>query len=193
MSRHIVVDGKAHSLGRLASVVAQELLHGAKITIVRCEEVEITGVEARNRQKYMHFLNKRTNYNPLKGPFHHRAPSAMVYRVIRGMIPHKTARGQAALGRLEVFEGVPPVYQNTKRMSFAPALRVNNVKSNRPTTKLGALAATVGWKHAEVIESLENKRKERAAANYVESRGQCKKCACPKLAEVNQELAALGY
>jgi Ribosomal protein L13 len=51
-------------------------------------------------------MRKRCIVNPNKGAFHFRAPSRMFYRTIRGMIPHKTARGAAALERLKVFEGV---------------------------------------------------------------------------------------
>ena len=56
----------------------------------------------RNVIKYHSFLRKRVNTNPKQGPFHHRAPSMIMYRVIRGMLPHKTARGEAALARLKV-------------------------------------------------------------------------------------------
>ena len=42
------------------------------------------------------------NTNPKKGPIHYRAPSRMLWRTIRGMLPHKTARGAAALQRLKV-------------------------------------------------------------------------------------------
>jgi large subunit ribosomal protein L13Ae len=50
-------------------------------------------------------LNKRMNTKPSRGPFHFRAPSRMFYRALRGMIPHKTPRGAAALERVKVFEG----------------------------------------------------------------------------------------
>jgi len=38
-----IIDGRDHLLGRLASVVAKELLAGQKIVIVRCDEVCISG------------------------------------------------------------------------------------------------------------------------------------------------------
>ena len=38
------------------------------------------------------------------------APSRILWRTIRGMIPHKTQRGAAALDRLKAFEGVPHPY-----------------------------------------------------------------------------------
>lgn len=70
--------------------------------------------------------------NPKKsGPFHHRAPSKILYRAIRGMVPHKTARGAAALERLKLFEGVPPPYDRKKRMVVPEALRVLRLKPGR--------------------------------------------------------------
>ena len=38
-----IVDGRDHLLGRLASVVAKELLSGQKVVIVRCDEMVISG------------------------------------------------------------------------------------------------------------------------------------------------------
>ena len=39
----MVIDGKGHLLGRLASITAKELLNGRKIVVVRCEEIMISG------------------------------------------------------------------------------------------------------------------------------------------------------
>lgn len=79
--------------------------------------------------------------NPKKsGPFHHRAPSKILYRAIRGMVPHKTARGAAALERLKLFEGIPPPYDRKKRMVVPEALRVLRLKPGRKycTVKVSA-------------------------------------------------------
>lgn len=47
------------------------------------------------------------------------------------MVPHKTARGAAALERLKLFEGVPPPYDRKKRMVVPEALRVLRLKPGR--------------------------------------------------------------
>lgn len=39
----IIVDCRGHLLGRMASVIAKELLLGQSIVAVRCEETEISG------------------------------------------------------------------------------------------------------------------------------------------------------
>lgn len=39
----IIIDGRDHLLGRLASIVAKELLAGQKVVIVRCEDMVVSG------------------------------------------------------------------------------------------------------------------------------------------------------
>lgn len=39
----VVVDGRAHMLGRLASIVAKELLCGQHLVVVRTEQIVISG------------------------------------------------------------------------------------------------------------------------------------------------------
>ena len=50
--KEIVIDAKGHLLGRLASTVAKQLLNGQKITLVRCEEINIAGPFFRNKRKF---------------------------------------------------------------------------------------------------------------------------------------------
>lgn len=44
-----VVDGKGHLVGRLASILAKEILNGQKVTVVRCEELNVSGNTFRNQ------------------------------------------------------------------------------------------------------------------------------------------------
>ena len=39
----VVIACRGHIMGRLASIVAKELLAGQKVICVRCEELNITG------------------------------------------------------------------------------------------------------------------------------------------------------
>merc|ERR1712031_111952 len=86
----VVIDGRGHLMGRLASFVAKETLLGQKVVVVRCEELVISGSFIRNKLKLLMKRNKRMNTNPKKGPFHHRSPSDMFHRMIRGMLPTST-------------------------------------------------------------------------------------------------------
>ena len=48
-STPIVIDGKGHLLGRLASIISKQILTGQKIVVVRCEEINISGSFFRNK------------------------------------------------------------------------------------------------------------------------------------------------
>lgn len=72
---------------------------------LHCEQIiNDLYADVRNKVKFLQFLRKRMNTNPKKGPIHYRSPSRILWRTIRGMLPHKTARGAAALQRLKVCE-----------------------------------------------------------------------------------------
>lgn len=163
----VIVDCKGHLMGRLASVVAKQLLLGQKIVLVRCEDLNISGSFGRNCFKFTAYLNKRTNSNPRKGPFHFRAPSRIMWKAVRGMVPHKLYKGAAAMARLKVFEGIPRPYDKMKRMVVPVACRGNNLTPGRRYTLLGRMSSKFGWQHRDLIERLEEKRKTLSRARYL--------------------------
>ncbi|KAK4406088.1 60S ribosomal protein L13a-4 [Sesamum angolense] len=165
-AKRVVVDARHHMLGRLASILAKELLNGQKVVVVRCEEICLSGGLVRQKMKYLRFLRKRMNTKPSHGPIHFRAPSKILWRTIRGMIPHKTKRGAAALARLKVYEGIPPPYDKIKRMVIPDALKVLRLQAGHKYCLLGRLSSEVGWNHYDTIRELEKKRKDRAQATY---------------------------
>ncbi|XP_028162696.1 60S ribosomal protein L13a [Ostrinia furnacalis] len=158
----IVIDGRGHLLGRLAAVIAKVLLEGNKVVVVRCEQLNISGNFFRNKLKFMSFLRKRCNVNPARGPFHFRAPSKILWKTVRGMIPHKTERGKDALRRLRAYDGCPPPYDSRRRVVVPAALRVFCLKPGRKYCHVGRLSHEVGWKYRDVVRKLEDKRKIKA-------------------------------
>lgn len=166
----VVVDARHHMLGRLSSIVAKELLNGQKVVVVRCEEIALSGGLVRQKMKYLRFLRKRMNTKPSKGPIHYRAPSRILWRTIRGMVPHKTKRGAAALERLRAFEGVPAPYDKVKRVVIPDALKVLRLQPGHKFCLLGRLSSEVGWHHEETIKELETARKEKSALFYKEKK-----------------------
>ncbi|KAL0232338.1 hypothetical protein PCE1_002679 [Barthelona sp. PCE] len=162
----IVVDCKGAVLGRLASYIAKELLNGQKVVLVRCEEAVQTGSFMRNKLKFLKYLRKHMRTNCRHGFYHHRSPSGIFTKTIRGMVPHTTKRGAAAMGRLQCFEGVPPQFDAVKRMVVPDALKITRLDRTHKVTVLKRLSSEVGWKYGEIIEKLEEKRKHRSAARY---------------------------
>lgn len=185
----IIIDGKGHVEGRLAGVVAKQLLNGKKIVVVRSEQIVTNGDHRFNYHKYRRFLHKTTNTNPRRGPFHQRAPSEMFLRAVRGMINYKTERGAKAFANLKVYEGIPEKYETVKKLVVPTALRIVTIREDRPVTTLGKLATTFGWKYADVVKNLEAKRLEKYAEDHKAYKEQQAKKE-RAIAAVNKELGA---
>lgn len=150
----------------------------------------------RKKTQFAQWLKKRTNTNPKRGPIHFRSPAKIFWRTVRGMIPHKTVRGTAAMARLQCFEGIPHPWDKKKRMVVPEALKVLRLKAHRKNTKLGTLAGEVGWEKAGLIERLEAKRKIRSQAYYLKKKAavvlKTKAAAEADLSPVAAVLAPLG-
>ena len=169
-TKELIIDARGHLLGRLASIIVKEIQNGQKVTVVRCEEIVMSGSLYRHKLKWATFKCKRMNSNPRRGHVHQRAPAKMFQRVMRGMMKHKTPRCQAAMGRLKTFEGIPHPYDKKKRMVIPQALRILRVKPNRKSCMLGDLCQEVGWKHQDLVSRLEEKRKTRSSAFFAKKK-----------------------
>merc|ERR1712078_962801 len=120
----------------------------------------------RNKLKFAEFRRKKMCSNPNHGPLHYRAPAKILWRTIRGMVPHKTPRGAASLDRLKTYEGIPHPYDRKKRMVIPSCLKVLRIRPERKFCKLGDLSDQNGWKHKALLERLESRRKVKSAAFY---------------------------
>ena len=159
----------------------------------------ISGSLFRNKLRLSHDLRKRMLSNPKKGPLHYRSPARMTWRVIRGMMPHKTKKGALALERLTVFEGVPHPFDKMKRSVIPLALKNIKVRPGRKSCRLGDVAKAIGWHHNELLERLENKRKTKAKAWYTAKKELAKlktkaiSNSAAQLGPINEQLAKYGY
>ena len=194
----IVVDCKGHLMGRLASIVAKQLQLGQRIVLVRCEQTLISGKHYRNKLNFMDFLHKRTNTNPKKGPFHHVAPSRKMWRTIRGMLPYKTAKGEAALGRLKCFDGCPVSVNAKKKMVIPEALKAVRLQPRAKYSVLGNIAKECGWTKQDLISTVEAKRIGRNHEWYKKKVDNLKKEKeviknNKEVQDVNKQLEEYGY
>merc|ERR1711878_124761 len=102
----VVIDGRGHLMGRLASIVAKNILNGNKVVIVRCEGINLSGNFYRNKLKVLKFLRLRCNVKPARGPFHFRVPppydkkKRMVVPSALKVLRVKPGRKFCSLGRL---------------------------------------------------------------------------------------------
>ena len=195
--KELIIDGKGHLQGRLASVVAKELISGQRVVVVRSEQILKSGSLRRNKIIRQDIMKKRINTNPRRGFKHWKAPSRMFWKTVRGMLPHKEPRGEAALGRLRVYEGIPFPFDHQKRMVIPDALKCLRLKSRRNYCSLGDLATETGWTKAGIISTVEDKRKEKSAKFFAKK---SEKLAArttalkdTRLDAYNKELAKFGF
>lgn len=73
-STPIVIDGKGHLLGRLASIISKQILSGQKIVVVRCEEINISGSFFRNKVRVKWRENTNNSFNALSAPISQLPP-----------------------------------------------------------------------------------------------------------------------
>ncbi|MDP7002102.1 MAG: 50S ribosomal protein L13 [Candidatus Thalassarchaeaceae archaeon] len=106
-----VYDATDKILGRLASLVAKEMISARKsgsqqrVIIVNAEGAVVSGPRSKvlgdYRAKYK--LN-----HARKGPFYPRMPDKIIKRTVRGMLPYqKNSSGRGALRDLRVMIGTP--------------------------------------------------------------------------------------
>jgi large subunit ribosomal protein L13 len=135
-----VIDASGLILGRMASVVAKHLLLGESIVIVNAEKATISGKRLSRVREAKAFLEIG---HPGKGPFHPRRPDQIVRRTVRGMLPHRLPKGQAAFKRLRVFLGVPLEFKDVTFQTI-PQADVNKLKCSYVT--VGEFAKEIGYK-----------------------------------------------
>ena len=106
-----VYNAEDKVLGRLASIVAKQLISATKagedtrVIIVNAEKAVVTG----KRSSVMSDYRKKYELNHArKGPFFPRMPDQILKRTVRGMLPYqKNSSGRAALKALRVEIGTP--------------------------------------------------------------------------------------
>jgi large subunit ribosomal protein L13 len=106
------IDATNLIVGRLGSYAAKQALLGHAVNIINCEKAVMTGTREFITEKY-HYRIREVG-QPQKGPFISRLPDRFLRRQIRGMLPHKKARGAAAWKRIMCYVGVPEEFKGKK-------------------------------------------------------------------------------
>lgn len=100
----IVFDGEGAILGRMATVIAKELLKGNSVDIINSEEVVISGDKNKIIRKIQAKMNMGRG-SSLKGPKYIRREDRLLKRMIRGMLPRNINKGREAFKRLKCYVG----------------------------------------------------------------------------------------
>ncbi len=100
----IVYDGEGAVFGRLASLVAKDLLKGNEVDVLNCEKIIVSGDKKLLAKK---ILAKREmgSGGSMKGPKYPRTAEKLTKRMIRGMLPWDRMKGRDAYRRLKCYAG----------------------------------------------------------------------------------------
>lgn len=140
----LVIDATDLLVGRLATRVARESMHGKTVRVINCEKAAMSGSKAFLVGEWTRRFHMGV---PRKGPYIHRFPDRMVRRIIRGMLAHHNPRGREAYARIMCYIGVPTELKDAKTVTFKEMS-----VSKLPTTKymtIGALCKELGGKWHE--------------------------------------------
>ncbi len=122
---HDYIDATNLVVGRMASVVAENLLRGHYVTIVNAEKAVFTGNPIILVKLWQTRLDLRPRGNPENAPRFHKMPDRIVKSIIQGMMPARNMRGREALKHLKVFIGTPT---NLTAQKFHPVKQAQHDK-----------------------------------------------------------------
>jgi len=117
----IVVDGTEQVLGRLGSKVAKELLKGESVVLINADKILISGSPKNVADKYIIRRSIVTKERPGLKPRYPRVPDMLVKRLIRGMLPYRSARGREAHKRLKVYMSAPDHVKGVQPIKYPEA------------------------------------------------------------------------
>jgi large subunit ribosomal protein L13 len=142
MTETLYIDGTNLRFGRVASLVAKQLINGKSVVIVNVEKMIVSGSKASVMSKYARWMELRTYKNPEEvGPKHHRSPDRLLFFSVRDMLP-KAPSGKEQLKRLKVFLGVPDELKGVAFQTFEEA----NLKTLRGNYMvLEDISRNLGW------------------------------------------------
>jgi len=102
--KKLIVDGKNAVFGRMASIVAKELLKGNFVDVINCDDIIVSG-DKRIFAKKVRAKREMGSGGSMKGPQYIRLSDRLIKRMIRGMLPWDVAKGRDAFRRLKCHVG----------------------------------------------------------------------------------------
>lgn len=100
----VVINAENQVLGRLSAYAAKQALLGNTVIVVNSEKAVVSGSK---RDILRRYKQKKARGVPAHGPFFPKKPEAVLRRTIRGMLPHRQAKGRKAFARIRCYSGIP--------------------------------------------------------------------------------------
>ncbi|MEK6902494.1 MAG: 50S ribosomal protein L13 [archaeon] len=135
------IDASNLVVGRMASVVAENLLRGHYVTIINAEKAVFTGNPVILVKLWQTRLDLRPRGNPENAPRFHKMPDRIVKSIIAGMMPARNMRGREALKHLKVFIGKPT---GMEKQTFHPVKEAQHDKI-KGTFTVRELSESLGY------------------------------------------------
>jgi large subunit ribosomal protein L13 len=122
-----IYDGKDAVFGRLASIVAKDLLKGNFVDVINCNDIIISGDKKLFVKK---ILAKREmgSGSSMKGPKYPRVADRLIKRMIRGMLPWDRPRGREAYERLRCYVGGNKAEDKVVKLTHKKPMKYFTVK-----------------------------------------------------------------
>ena len=98
----IVYDGTDAVFGRLASLVAKDLLKGNDVDVLNCEKIIVSGDKKLLAKKIL-AKKEMGSGGSLKGPKYPRVADRLVKRMIRGILPWDRMKGRDAYRKFRAY------------------------------------------------------------------------------------------
>ena len=93
----VYIDASDHIAGRLASILAKELISGKRIVVLNADKALVSGRSSSVFRQWQARLEIYSHVNPIYGPIHPRRPDNILRRMVRGMVPKTKTKGRSAM------------------------------------------------------------------------------------------------
>ncbi len=114
-----VIDCNNMIFGRVASHVAKAALSGEDVHLINAEKMVMCGNPDAIAARYLQKRRLQNKGTPEYSPKWSKVPHLLVKRLIRGMLPWRTARGKAAYRKYMVYAGNPKKLESNKKIEKA--------------------------------------------------------------------------
>jgi large subunit ribosomal protein L13 len=115
----LVIDCKNMIFGRVASHAAKNVLKGEDVHLINAEQLVLCGSPEVIVEKYKVKRRLKNKAKPENSPKYPRVPHLLVKKMVRGMLPWKSARGREAFKKLMVYAGNPKNLKENKKVEKA--------------------------------------------------------------------------
>jgi len=138
----IIINAENKLVGRFATIAAKQALLGQDVVVINCEKAYVSGPKPHLKSE---FIRKEAQGEWARGPHYPRQSDRIVKRMIRGMIPYKSARGRVAYQKVMCYNGIPAVFADKEYYKLPETTDIKKLP-NLKYTAIGEISKLLGAK-----------------------------------------------